>query len=95
MVIVLRQTHYSKLVRILLIFQTFIPVVPQLHFHCLVCFLNFSREEFNDDKYAYENLIDVAQRTGVRIIWRDNNSGGSKGIADRVKDVRYFDGKRV
>lgn len=56
-------------------------------------FSKFSREEFNDDKYAYENLIDVAQRAGVRIIWRDNNSGGAKGIADRVKDVRHYGGK--
>ena len=56
-------------------------------------FSKFSREEFNDDKYAYENLIDVAQRAGVRVIWRDNNSGGSKGIADRVKDSRYYGGK--
>lgn len=56
-------------------------------------FSKFSREEFNDDKYAYENLIDVAQRAGVRVIWRDNNSGGDKKIADRVKDVRYYGGK--
>jgi lipid A ethanolaminephosphotransferase len=32
----------------------------------------------------YENLLDVLQRTGVEVAWRDNNSG-SKGIADRVK----------
>lgn len=32
----------------------------------------------------YENLLDVLQRTGVQVVWRDNNSG-SKGIADRVK----------
>jgi lipid A ethanolaminephosphotransferase len=32
----------------------------------------------------YENLLDVLQRAGVEVIWRDNNSG-SKGIADRVK----------
>jgi lipid A ethanolaminephosphotransferase len=31
----------------------------------------------------YENLLDVLQRTGVRVVWRDNNSG-SKGISDRV-----------
>lgn len=32
----------------------------------------------------YENLLDVLQRAGVQVIWRDNNSG-SKGIADRVR----------
>lgn len=32
----------------------------------------------------YENLLDVLQRAGVEVLWRDNNSG-SKAIADRVK----------
>jgi lipid A ethanolaminephosphotransferase len=32
----------------------------------------------------YENLLDVLQRNGVQVVWRDNNSG-SKGIADRVR----------
>jgi lipid A ethanolaminephosphotransferase len=32
----------------------------------------------------YENVLDVLQRTGVEVVWWDNNSG-SKGIADRVK----------
>jgi lipid A ethanolaminephosphotransferase len=32
----------------------------------------------------YENLLDVLQRAGVQVIWRENNAG-SKGIADRVR----------
>lgn len=56
-------------------------------------FSKFTRTEFDDTKTAYENAIDVAQRAGVRVLWRDNNSGGSKGVADRVKDVKYYDGK--
>ena len=31
-----------------------------------------------------ENVLDVLQRAGVEVLWRDNNSG-SKAIADRVK----------
>lgn len=31
----------------------------------------------------YENILDILQRTGVKVVWRDNNSG-SKGIAERV-----------
>ncbi len=31
-----------------------------------------------------ENLLDVLQRSGVNVLWRDNNSG-SKGVADRVQ----------
>ncbi len=30
-----------------------------------------------------ENLLDILQRTGVTVLWRDND-GGSKGVADRV-----------
>lgn len=40
---------------------------------------NFSRSKAKQ----YENLLDVLRRTGVSVIWRDNNSG-SKGVADRV-----------
>lgn len=41
---------------------------------------NYSRNKAQ----TYENLLDVLQRAGVQVIWRDNNSG-SKGVADRVK----------
>lgn len=56
-------------------------------------FSKFSRTEFGDGKDSYENLVDVAQKVGVRVIWRDNNSGRSKGVADRVENAKYFDGK--
>ncbi len=32
---------------------------------------------------AYENVLDVLQRAGVEVVWRDNDSG-SKGLSDRV-----------
>src|SRR5262249_25777438 len=32
---------------------------------------------------ARENLLDVLQRVGVTVLWRDNNSGG-KGVPERV-----------
>lgn len=41
---------------------------------------NYSR----DKAQKYENLLDILQRAGVQVIWRDNNSG-SKGVADRVE----------
>jgi lipid A ethanolaminephosphotransferase len=40
---------------------------------------NYSRNEAK----KYENLLDVLQRAGVQVIWRDNNSG-SKGVGDRI-----------
>lgn len=53
----------------------------------------FSRETHNDfdlDSARHEeNVLDILQRTGVSVLWRDNNSS-SKGVADRV---RYEDFK--
>ncbi|MBV5277691.1 MAG: phosphoethanolamine--lipid A transferase [Campylobacteraceae bacterium] len=56
-------------------------------------FSKFSRSQFDDDKIYYENLVDVLQKVNTRVIWRDNNSGGTKGIADRVKNVKNLGGK--
>lgn len=48
-------------------------------------FSHLGRDQFSRNKAkSYENLLDVMQRVGVKVFWRDNNSG-SKGIADRVK----------
>jgi len=47
-------------------------------------FSSLERENFSRDKAArQENLLDILQRVGVTVLWRDNNSG-SKGIADRI-----------
>lgn len=39
-----------------------------------------------------ENLLDVLKRTGVNVLWLDNNSG-SKGVADRVTSKTYSNEK--
>lgn len=47
-------------------------------------FSPLGRDHFSRDKAANsENLLDILQRTGVKVVWRDNDSG-SKGVADRV-----------
>ncbi len=47
-------------------------------------FSHLGRSQFSRGKAAgYENLLDLLKRTGVTVVWRDNNSG-SKGVADRV-----------
>lgn len=56
-------------------------------------FSKFGREEYSEDKKYFENLVDVVNKIGVRVVWRDNNSGHSKGVADRIKDVKYFGGE--
>lgn len=50
---------------------------------CMFSHLGRSRYS-RDEAGKYENMLDVLQRTGVQVTWRDNNSG-SKGIADRVR----------
>jgi|JTFP01.1.fsa_nt_gb lipid A ethanolaminephosphotransferase len=47
-------------------------------------FSSLEREKYSREKAAHqENLLDILQRVGVTVLWRDNNSG-SKGIADRI-----------
>jgi lipid A ethanolaminephosphotransferase len=48
-------------------------------------FSHLGKSDFSRDKAkSYQNLLDIMQRVGVEVLWRDNNSG-SKGVADRVK----------
>lgn len=57
-------------------------------------FSKFSKSEYGEEKKSYENLVDVIGKVGIRVLWRDNNSGRSKGVADRIKDVKYFGGEK-
>lgn len=50
-------------------------------------FSPFGRERYSDrEAKSHESLLDVLQRTGVSVLWRDNNSG-CKGACDRVPTV--------
>ena len=53
--------------------------------HSVPCMFSIkTRQEFSTSDAKYEeNALDVLQRAGVSIIWRDNNSS-SKGVADRI-----------
>jgi lipid A ethanolaminephosphotransferase len=47
-------------------------------------FSPFGRRRYSDAKAkSHESLLDVVQRTGVSVLWRDNNSG-CKSTCDRV-----------
>lgn len=47
-------------------------------------FLDVGRERFDMEMAGTrESLLDVVQRGGVKVLWRDNNSG-CKGVCDRV-----------
>ena len=52
------------------------------------------RQAFDTDKARItENVLDVLQRAGVNVLWRDNNSG-SKGVADRVTFENFSNPER-
>ncbi|MDQ7883484.1 phosphoethanolamine transferase [Atlantibacter hermannii] len=48
-------------------------------------FSQMTRTQYNDVRAASEeNILDILQRTGVNILWRNNNNGGCKGVCTRV-----------
>jgi len=46
-------------------------------------FSHLGREAFDDRDAEHENLLDVAQRAGLAVLWLDNQAG-CKGVCDRV-----------
>ncbi|QCD52351.1 phosphoethanolamine transferase [Campylobacter sp. RM16192] len=56
-------------------------------------FSKSTRSEFSDTQYQ-ENALDVLKRVGVDTIWLGNNTGGCKGVCDRLdkQGVKYFGG---
>jgi len=57
-------------------------------------FSNLTREQFSLSKaHASENLLDILTRTGIDVIWRDNDSG-CKQVCARVK-VDDFNDARI
>ena len=52
-------------------------------------FSMFDRSSYSDKKgKSTENVLDILQHSGVKVLWRDNNSS-SKGVADRVEYQNY------
>ncbi len=58
-------------------------------------FSKFAKEDFGDDKLHYENVTDILSKVGVTVLWRDNNSGGTQGIADRIKNKISYGGDSI
>lgn len=49
-------------------------------------FSNFGRQAYDSRPANYEGLLDVLQRSGLAVLWLDNQSG-CKGVCDRVPNV--------
>lgn len=56
----------------------------------LPCMFSASKKDnFKTTEYQ-ENLLDVLQKVGVSVSWYDNNSGGCKGVCDRIIDTKIL-----
>lgn len=48
-------------------------------------FSQMTRQQYDDVRAATEeNVLDILQRSGVSVLWRNNNNGGCKGVCERV-----------
>lgn len=57
-------------------------------------FSSLPREQFDAEQAKHrENLLDILQRTGISVYWRDNNSG-CKEVCNRVPSDRVFGDKK-
>jgi len=53
-------------------------------------FSPYNRSDYSDKKAKHtDSVIDIINRAGVNILWRDNNSD-SKGVAKRIKNYEDF-----
>ncbi|ENA8743320.1 phosphoethanolamine--lipid A transferase [Campylobacter coli] len=56
----------------------------------LPCIFSLSkRQNYSSSEYQ-ENVMDILQKTGVKASWIDNNSGGCKGVCDRLSDKQQL-----
>ncbi|HDX3451918.1 TPA: phosphoethanolamine--lipid A transferase [Campylobacter coli] len=56
----------------------------------LPCMFSLSkRQNYSNSEYQ-ENVMDILQKTGVKASWIDNNSGGCKGVCDRLSDKQQL-----
>ncbi|TBR79749.1 phosphoethanolamine--lipid A transferase [Campylobacter novaezeelandiae] len=56
----------------------------------LPCMFSISkREDFSINEFQ-ENALDILQKLGINTIWIDNNSGGCKGVCDRIKQTELY-----
>ncbi|WP_417226085.1 phosphoethanolamine transferase [Amphritea sp.] len=54
-------------------------------------FSNMDRSNYDHDQAINsDNLLDVLQRSGLSVIWEDNNSG-CKGVCNRVESINLMD----
>ncbi|EOA4148099.1 phosphoethanolamine transferase [Campylobacter coli] len=56
----------------------------------LPCMFSLSKcQNYSSSEYQ-ENVMDILQKTGVKASWIDNNSGGCKGVCDRLSDKQQL-----
>ncbi|EHG8699795.1 phosphoethanolamine--lipid A transferase [Campylobacter coli] len=56
----------------------------------LPCMFSLSKRQSYSNSEYQENVMDILQKTGVKASWIDNNSGGCKGVCDRLSDKQQL-----
>lgn len=56
----------------------------------LPCMFSFSKRQNYSSNEFNENALDILQKVGVNTAWFDNNSGGCKGVCDRLLDKKQL-----
>lgn len=56
----------------------------------LPCMFSFSKRQNYSSSEFNENAMDILQKAGVDTAWFDNNSGGCKGVCDRLLDKKQL-----
>ncbi|AXP08900.1 phosphoethanolamine transferase [Campylobacter hepaticus] len=57
----------------------------------LPCMFSVSKRQNYSNSEFQENVVDILNKTGVNIAWIDNNSGGCKGVCDRLTQKYLLD----
>ncbi len=56
----------------------------------LPCMFSFSKRQNYSSSEFSENAMDILQKVGINTAWIDNNSGGCKGVCDRLLDKKQL-----
>ncbi|MCW1359946.1 phosphoethanolamine--lipid A transferase [Campylobacter jejuni] len=56
----------------------------------LPCMFSFSKRQNYSSAEFGENAMDILQKVGVNATWIDNNSGGCKGVCERLLDKKQL-----
>lgn len=86
---------YTKQIENLITFKEFYSCGTATAISVPCMFSNMPRKRYDANKAENsENVLDILKRVGVDVIWLGNNSGGCKGICDRISKTTTFNDEK-